>query len=405
MIAVLNRAHLQLEAAFKSGKYNVFVQEGGSRSGKTFGIIQFWIKWAKWNEGKNKRVIVARKKATWVTSTVLKDFIDVLKLYNIYNKKHHNKSIGAGIYTLFGNEFWFMGLDDEQRIHGMKSDAFWINEAIEAGKDDYDQLMQRCSGFAILDYNPSEEEHWIYDSLLKREKTWYLHTTMLDNRLIPLNAKEQILSYEPTEANYAAGTVDKRKWEIYGLGKRAKIEGLVFDGFELIDEIPAWVKQRVTGMDFGYTNDVTAMVEVGIDVGNNAIYLNELCYNTRMLTNDIVGTLKAVNDGRKIISESADPRLVDEIYNAGFNIHSVEKYKGSVVAGIDKMKGMKLIVTMRSANIIKELKNYTYQQDKNGRWLNEPVDNFNHAIDAARYVVLMELLGKNRKKQNLTKYF
>ena len=153
----------KLEAAYKSGLYNVFVLEGGSRSSKTYSIIQFWIKYAQELQDRVRRVIIARLKATWITSTVAKDFFDVLKDYGLYDKKNHNKSVGAGVYTLFTTEFWFLGLDDEQRIHGMKSDAFWINEAVESSFDDYAQLMQRCSGFAVLDYNPSYDEHWIYD--------------------------------------------------------------------------------------------------------------------------------------------------------------------------------------------------------------------------------------------------
>ncbi len=226
---------------------------------------------------------------------------------------------------------------------------------------------------------------------------------MLMNPLIPKNAKEQILSYEPTEENYAAGTADKRKWEIYGLGKRAKIEGLVFDDFELIDEIPERVKRRCRGIDFGYSNDVTAAVEAGIDLPNNALYLDEICYRTKMLSRDIVDVLKP---GRgKVWSESADPRLIDEIYNTGIDIEAVQKYPGSVKAGLDKMKGMKLIVTMRSVNLIKELKNYTYRQDKFGKWLNEPIDLFNHAIDASRYIVLEEILGRRTGQKNLNNFF
>jgi phage terminase large subunit len=403
MLAVTTKVYDDLFNAYQSRQFDVFVLEGGSRSSKTHSIIQFWIKWAASNTGKERRVIVTRKKGTWIKGTVLVDFLKILKKYNLYNRKNHNKSEGAGIYKLFDTEFWFMGLDDEQRIHGMASDAFWINEAIEAQFDDYAQLKQRCEGFALIDYNPSEEEHWIYDKLCKRPKTYYSHSTMLDNRLIPKNAKEQILSYKPTEENYKNGTVDKRKWEIYGLGKRAKIEGLVFDGFEVIKEIPEWVKRRYTGIDFGYTNDPTAIGEVGIH--DNTLYLDELCYESRMLISDIVKKLRVVNNGRKIISESADPRLVDEIHNSGFNIHPVEKGKGSVEAGIEKMKTMNICITERSINAIKEFKNYTYQQDKNGKWLNVPIDDFNHFIDLTRYVVLMELLGRNRKQKNLSQFY
>lgn len=404
MLGLVTKVFLSLLNAFESQLFNVFVFEGGSRSSKTHSIIQFWIKWAYDRKGTpgEKRVAICRLKSTWLKATVMKDFVDVLKFYGLYDRKKHNKT--DRIYTLFDTEFWFIGLDDEQKIHGLKTSAFWINEAIECRYEDYAQLMQRCEGFAILDYNPSEEEHWIYEKLLHRKKTFYNHSTMLDNRLIPQNAKEQILSYEPTEENYAAGTVDKRKWEIYGLGKRAKIEGLVFDGFEIVEKIPDWIHKRYTGIDFGYTNDVTAIGEVGIDIGNNAIYIDELCYRTHMLSREIITTLKEVNNKREIISESADPRLVDEIYNAGFNIHKVEKPKGSVAAGIDKMKGMKIYVTARSFNAIKEFKNYTYKQDKNGKWLNEPIDAWNHVIDFVRYVILMKVLGQNRKKQNLSKY-
>lgn len=401
MVGITTQVFEEFWDAFLSKIYNVFVLEGGSRSSKTHSIIQFWILWAYTNMGKgDKRVIVARLKSTWLKATVVKDFIDVLKFYGLYDENDYNKS--ERIYKLFDTEFWFVGLDDPQRIHGLQSDAFWINEAIEAHKDDYDQLMQRCKGFAVLDYNPSEEEHWIYDALLKRKRTWYNHSTMLKNPLIPKNAKEQILSYEPTEENYAAGTADKRKWEIYGLGKRAKLEGLVFENYELIDEIPARVKRRVRGLDLGYSNDVTAAVDIGIDIPNNAIYIDELCYNTKMLTGDIIKVLRDLTS--KVWCDNADPRLIDEVYNAGIDIEATEKGPGSIKAGLDKMKGMRICITMRSFNIIKEFKNYTYKQDKNGKFLNEPIDLFNHAIDAIRYVVLMEILGKRKKAKDLSGY-
>lgn len=404
MLGLTTKIFDNLLQAYRSKKYNVYVLEGGSRSSKTHSIIQFWINWAYENRGSEKRVIISRKKGTWVKGTVLVDFLKVLRNYGLYDRRNHNKSEGAGIYKLYDTEFWFMGLDDEQRIHGMASDAFWINEAIEAAKNDYDQLMQRCAGFGILDYNPSEEEHWIWDNICKRPQTYYSHSTMLDNRLIPENAKAQILSYEPTDTNYLFGTVDKRKWEIYGLGKRAKIEGLVFDKIEIIDEIPNYVTKRFNGIDFGYSNDVTSAGELGIH--DNGLYIDEFFYKTHMLSKDIIQELKENKVTGKIWSESADPRLVDEIYHAGFNIHSVEKGAGSIEAGIDKMKTMKLFVTARSINTIKEFKNYTYQQDKTGKWLNKPIDAWNHSLDWVRYIVLMEILGRRAKSGvSIRQYF
>ena len=112
---------------------------------------------------------------------------------------------------------------------------------MEATKDDFDQLEQRCSEYGILDYNPTAEEHWIYDNVCSREDCYFDHSTMLDNPFIPENMKRKILSYEPIEYNYANGTVDIRKWKIYGLGERAKIEGLIFT-YKIVPEIPFWVK-------------------------------------------------------------------------------------------------------------------------------------------------------------------
>jgi len=393
---IFTSVYQKLDAAYNSKLYNVFVLEGGSRSSKTHSIIQFWITYADKNRGKNKRVIISRLKATWLTATVLKDFLDVLKEYGIYDKRCHNKSIGAGIYNLWGTEFWFMGLDDEQRIHGMKSDAFWINEAIEASFEDYAQLMQRCSGFAILDYNPSTDEHWIYDKICKREETRFIHSTMLDNPFISNNSRKQILSYEPTEENKKNGTADKRKWEIYGLGNRATLEGLIFSHYELVKEIPEWVKRRGYGMDLGYTNDVTAIVDCGFIA--NSLYIDELCYKTHMLASDIIKFYKA-HPVMKVMSESADPRLIDEIGFAGIPIFPVSKPAGSKRAGILVMQGYKIYITEHSINAIKEFKNYTWIfNEKTGKFENEPIDSQDHICDAIRYWVMGEIMGKIQKK-------
>ncbi|RGS33667.1 PBSX family phage terminase large subunit [Bacteroides cellulosilyticus] len=394
----------KLNAAYGSGLYNVFVLEGGSRSSKTYSIIQFWIKYAREHQDRVGRVIVARLKATWVTATVLKDFLDVLKDYGLYNKKNHNKSVGAGVYTLYTTEFWFLGLDDEQRIHGMKSDAFWINEAVEASFDDYAQLMQRCSGFAILDYNPSYDEHWIYDKICKREKTCYMHSTMLDNPLIPDNAKEQILSYEPTDYNIQQGTADKRKWQIYGLGKRASLEGLIYSNWGYCKEIPIGIKKRGYGMDFGFTNDFTGIVDCAFE--NNTLYLDEKCYLTHMESNDIIKFYKTIPP-MKVMSESADPRLVKEIKNSGVKIYPIIKGAGSIEASISVMQGYRILITEKSVNLIKEIKNYTWQFDeKTKRFINKPADGqADHLLDASRYWVMGEIMGRIKEDKDLTGIF
>lgn len=383
-------------SALESNRFNVYVFEGGSRSSKTYSLIQFFIVYAINNWQRSNRIVIARKKGTWLSSTVWTDFKNILLETGLYNDCKINNTLKT--IQMYSTSFEFVGLDDVQRLHGLTSDIFWINEAMEASKDDFDQLEQRCARFSILDYNPSAEEHWIYDNVCTREDCYFDHSTMLDNPFIPANMKRKIESYEPTEYNYSQGTADKRKWLIYGLGKRSKIEGLIFENYTIIKEVPIWVKRRWYGLDFGYSNDPTACSENGFL--DNAIYIDEKFYETNLLSTDIIKKFKRM-PGLKIWSESADPRLIAEIYNAGFNIQPVEKYHGSVEAGIDFMKSKKLYITENSINAKKELDNYTYQQDKNGKWLNVPVDDYNHIIDEVRYCCMMELMGRKQVSKGL----
>ena len=179
-----------------------------------------------------------------------------------------------------------------------------------------------------------------------------MHSTMLDNPLIPDNAKEQILSYEPTEYNIQQGTADKRKWQIYGLGKRASLEGLIYSNWNYCKEMPQGLPKRGYGVDYGFTNDFTAVVDCAF-VGN-CLYLDEVCYKTHMESKDIIKLFKSIPP-QKIMSESADPRLVNEIRNSGARIYPVSKGQGSIEASISVIQGYWIFVTERSLNLIKEL--------------------------------------------------
>ena len=381
-------------SAIESARFHVYVFEGGSRSSKTFSIIQHFIIFALSHRDSPTRVVISRKKATWLATTVWSDFLKILMMSGLYEKVRINRTLKT--IRLCSTVFEFIGLDDVQRLHGLTCDICWINEAIEATRDDFDQLEQRTSRFCILDYNPSAEEHWIYDNVCKREDCYFDHSTMLDNPFIPDNSRRKILSYEPTPENYEQGTADERKWKIYGLGQRAKIEGLIFPEYTLIEEIPAWVTKRWYSLDFGFTNDPTACAEVGFY--NNALFIDEKFYATNMLSKDIIREFKKLKP-LLIVSESADPRLVRELQLADLLIYPVQKYAGSIKAGIDFMKGLKIYITSRSVNAIKEFDNYTYLQDANGRWLNDPEDDYNHIIDGVRYVCLEKLMGRSRKKK------
>lgn len=379
--------------ALADPRFHVFVFEGGSRSSKTYSLIQLFIVMAL-RSNKRKRIACLRKKGTWLLATVWHDFGNILSDMGLLGNP--DVKINNSKYTIRIKqwEFEFFGLDDVQRLHGLTCDIFWINEAMEATKDDFDQLEQRCAGFGILDYNPTAEEHWIYDNVCNRDDCYFDHSTMLDNPMIPENMKRKILSYEPTEENYRQGTVDIRKWKIYGLGERASIEGLIFHNVKMIDEIPFWVKTKWRAIDWGFTTDPTAIETVGYY--KNALYIDEECYRTGMLNSDIIKVLKTLPP-LKIWADNAEPKTIAEIRNAGFFINAARKGSGSIVDGIQFMQGLTMYITSRSVNIWKEVHNYTWQQDKEGKWHNIPVDDYNHALDGIRYVCYNELMGRKNK--------
>lgn len=361
--------------------------QGSSRSGKTYNILIFLIKYLL--EHDNKRLSIVRKTLPAIKGSVLIDFKEILLKMGQWDDKRFNKT--ELIYR-FANGSWveFFSTDDEQKIRGRKRNILFVNEANEISQMEWQQLRMRTTEFSILDYNPSfSEDHWI-ETENKDPDCYHFISTYKDNPFL-----EQKIIDDIEKLQFS----NKSLWIVYGLGLRAVIEGRIFDNYDIVDEIPGWLQWKRVGMDFGYTADPTAIVLVAIN--EKDLYIDELCYRTRMLTNDIILELKTGCKGQKIISESADPRLIDEIYNAGVNIHAVKKYPGSVMAGITKMQEYKIHITRRSTNVKKEFDNYVYAQDKEGKFINSPVDRDNHGIDATRYVFLNEVISKNRRVYNL----
>lgn len=383
------RVFSEIEAARRNG-YTTVSEQGSSRSAKTYNTV-IWIVCQCLTVPKTT-VSICRSTLPSLKGSVLRDFIEVLQHIGEYSDKHYNKS--DLIYT-FPNGSWveFFSCDNETKLRGRKRKILFVNEANELKYLEWQQLQLRTTQFSIIDYNPSfSDEHWICE-VNKDPRTYHFISTYKDNPFLEQKVIDEIESLK--RKNFSL-------WQIYGLGLQAQVEGLVFRNVDVVERIPetGYRRRRFLGVDFGYTNDPTAIIDVLIEEESKTLYLDELCYRTTMLTSDIIAELKP-QGAVKVISESADPRLVQEIYRAGVNIHPVVKYSGSIEAGITKMQEYKLVITKRSTNVIKEFRNYTYQQDKEGKWLNTPIDVWNHAIDAIRYVVMSELLGGKRKAIDL----
>ena len=341
------------------------------------------------------RLSVVRKTLTALRGSVLYDFKEVLIKMGLWEWR--NKAFNKSEFTFeFPNGSWveFFSTDDEQKLRGRKRDICYVNEANELSELEWQQLKMRTSMFTIADYNPSfSDDHWLCE-VNADPRTYHFITTYKDNPFL-----EQTIIDEIESLQYK----NKTLWQVYGLGMQAVIEGLIFTNVEVIDEIPEYAKKRHwRGLDFGYNPDPTAIEDVYFY--NNTLYVDEICYQTEMLTSDIIRVLKENDGAVETISESADPRLIQEIYRGGCNIKPVVKYPGSILAGITKMLEYKICITKRSYNIIKEFKNYTWAQDKEGKWLNQPASGKgDHAIDGIRYCILMKVLGGRPKPVNLTK--
>lgn len=367
----------EVDNAIRSG-YRVVSAQGSSRSSKTYNILIYLLSHILTNK---KSLSIVRKTLPALKGSVLRDFKEIMQdKYKIWDNRCMNKS--EMIYTLPNGSFVeFFSTDDEQKIRGRKRNILYCNEANEISFLEWQQLVMRTTDFSIVDYNPSfSDEHWLCE-LNKDPRTYHFISTYKDNPFL-----EQTIIDEIESLQYK----NKVLWTVYGLGLQAMAEGLVFPEYEIVNEFPEQAKFVAAGLDFGYSSDPTAIVKCGI-IGDR-MYLDEQCYRTHMLTSEIIKELKKL--GLFVYADSADPRLIQEIANAGIIIFPADKYKGSVMGGLFKMMEYKICVTRRSVNLIRELKNYVYEQNKDGKFINEPIDAYNHLIDASRYYTIGKLLGK-----------
>lgn len=359
----------------------IIIEQGGTRSGKTYNILM-WIIFAYTRKETGHTITICRKTYPALRSSSMRDFFEILRTYDLYDESNHNKSNSE--YVLNGNLIEFISLDQPQKLRGRKRDLLYVNEANEMAFEDWQQLIFRTTGRVILDYNPSDEFHFIYDKIKPRDDAEFHITTYLDNPFLESETIKEIERLKEIDANY---------WKIYGLGEIGSSQSLIFRVNEC-KEVPEEAKFLSYGMDFGFSNDPTTLV--GIWKQGDDIYLKELIFKTGLTNRDIDAELKLNNVERgEIFADSAEPKSIEELYRMGWNVKPSTKGQGSINTGIDMMKRYKLNVTSDSVNMLKEFRNYKWQEDKNGNILNVPVDMFNHTIDAVRYGLYDKLARPN----------
>ena len=372
----------------KGSRAKIQIHQGGTRSGKTYSICQCIIEWCWLNQDAGWTITIARKTFPSLRASVLRDFLAILDSQDWYHPQLHNKSDNT--YQLFGNLVEFISVDQPQKVRGRKRNILFVNECTELTREDWRQLLLRTTDKAIIDFNPSEEFHWIYDDLIPRDDADFFQTTYRDNPYLEPEVVKEIERLRDTDSNY---------WRIYGLGMRGLSQAVIFPEWEHA-EVPERATLVAVGLDWGFTNDPSAAVAVyKLD---HHLYLDELLYHTGLTNPHLVRMLNDVLPPRaEIVADSAEPKSIEELHRHGFNIKPSIKGPDSVRLGIDAMKRHKLHVTPRSLNLTKEMRNYKWQVDKNDKQLNQPVDAMNHAVDAVRYVCLNKLLTSRSGKYHL----
>ena len=364
-------------------KKRIKIIQGGTSAGKTYGILPVLI--TKAATYSRTEISVVAESIPHLRRGALKDFLKIMKETGRYFDERFNKSLLRYEFAN-GSFIEFFSADDSSKLRGARRDILYINECNNITFESYNELAIRTKKEVYLDFNPANE-FWVHTELKDEQDSDFLILTYKDNEALDNSIVTQI---EKNRDKAETSSYWSNWWRVYGLGEIGMLEGVIFSNWKQIDKLPNEAKLIGIGLDFGYTNDPTAIVEVYNYNGTRI--LNELSYKTGMLNSDIA---KVLPDYIPIYADSSEPKSIDEIRRYGKTIKGVTKGKDSINYGIDIIQQQEYLVTSNSVNLIKELRAYCWDVDKHGTRLNKPIDNNNHAIDAFRYHE-METLGIKR---------
>lgn len=361
-------------------KKRVKIIQGGTSAGKTYGILPILIDKAAKIQG--VEISIVAETIPHLRRGALKDFLKIMKETNRFFEERFNKSLLRYEFAN-GSVIEFFSADDSSKLRGARRDILYINECNNVTFDAYNELAIRTRKEVYLDFNPANE-FWVHKELKDEPDSDFLILTYKDNEALDQSIIDQI------EKNRDKGKTSSywaNWWKVYGEGELGMLEGVVLSNWKQIDTIPKEAKLVGIGLDFGYTNDPTAIIEIYVYNGQRIV--NELVYQTGLLNSDIA---KMLPKNVIVYADSSEPKSIDDIRRYGITIKGVTKGKDSINYGIDVMQRNNYLVTSNSSNLIKELRSYIWDTDKQGNRLNKPIDHFNHAIDALRYHE-METLG------------
>ena len=364
-------------------KERIKVFQGGTRSGKTYALCQYLIYLL--TTRKDPLVIsIVRKTLPALKGSVQRDFILLLENLGLYYQGNHNKSENTFQYKNHLVEF--LSVDDSQKIRGRKRTHCFLNEGNELHWEDFNQLNMRTTEEILIDFNPSDPVHWIYEEIIERDDCFLSVTTYKDNQFLPSELVNEIERIKDRDPDY---------WRVYGEGQRAVFSNRqIFQNWEYIPlkEFPEldWH----LGCDFGFSNDPTAILMVAKK--NEKLYVHELLYAKGMTNRDIAEFLKREGKNQMLMyCDSAEPKSIEELRQMDCLAKAAIKGAGSINAGISLIKEFDVIVSSESKNLQKEQQMYFWEELKDGTIINKPIDKFNHMMDALRYATYSRYKNRN----------
>ena len=366
--------------AYNSGR-RVIVNKGSTRSSKTWSILQLLYSLAELSDTP-RLISIVSESMPHLKKGCIRDFQNMLQTDGKWQARQWNST--DKIYKINKAQIEFFSADQPGKVHGPSRNILYINECINIPYETYRQLAIRTTETIFLDYNPCHE-FWVDEKVLPRPEAVLLHSTYRDNEYL---SKAQI---EEIESNKN----DNEWWQVYGLGQTGSRIGMVMQNWDITDSMPEDCKRRWIGIDFGFTNDPTAIVDMRLH--NGELWIDELLYARGYDNWQIAAHLSECNIGRHlpIVADCAEPKSIHELRSLGWNVEPAIKGADSVRIGLSVLNRYVRHISSRSANIIAEYRNYRWQTGNDGLPLNIPIDKFNHSIDAQRYVVLNKLSKKD----------
>lgn len=366
--------------AYNSGMRYI-VNKGSTRSSKTYSVLQLLFSVAE-SASSPKTISVVSESLPHLKKGCIRDFKEIVQKLDNWDEKNWNAT--DKIYTINGSTIEFFSADNPSKVHGPSRNILYINECINVDYEIYRQLAIRTTETIFLDCNPCFE-FWLDEKVLTQPEVELIHSTYKDNKFL---SSAQIREIESNRD-------DADWWQVYGEGLTGTRQGGVMRNWDIVEKMPDTYKKRWLGMDFGFTNDPTAIVDIRL--ANGELWIDELLYEKGYDNMMIASVLEELDIPRDtpVVADSAEPKSIREITSKGWKVEPAEKGKDSIATGISILNRYKKHITKDSVNIINEYRNYRWKTDESGNATNRPIDRYNHSIDAQRYVCLNKLMENN----------